>query len=176
MNKQIYYLIHSVSFGDTLAATPTLRYLSKSHREKVNIVTHKKDVFKNNPYVKDSLNFDEFNNLNLSNIIKYESHTFAGKKDGNGIEKKFSHMDVRQIHAIDLGFQLPNEDLEYDFNPDPLSLDIELPDYKLGIDTVGQSRKNATYDLRAAPPNPKFIVSPWSNSTIEPDYNTKSLC
>ena len=128
MKKNIYYLIHSNSFGDTLASTPTLRYLCKSHREKINIVTHRKDVFKNNPYVKEILNFNEFNNLNLSNIIKYESHTFAGQKDGNGIEKKFSHMDVRQIHAIDLGFQLPNEDLEYDFNPDPLSLDIELPE------------------------------------------------
>lgn len=127
INKQIFYLIHSVSFGDTLASTPTLRYLSKSHRQKINVVTHKKDVFKNNPYVKDVLNFDEYFNRDLSDIIKYESHTFAGQKDGNGIEKKFSHMDVRQIHAIDLGFQLPNEDLEYDFNPEPLSLDVELP-------------------------------------------------
>jgi FkbM family methyltransferase len=127
MNNNIYYIIHSTSFGDTLASTPTLRYLSKSHRQKINIVTHRKDVFKNNPYVKDILNFDEYFSRDLSNIIKYESHTFAGQKDGNGIEKKFSHMDVRQIHAIDLGFQLPNEDLEYDFNPDPLSLDIELP-------------------------------------------------
>jgi FkbM family methyltransferase len=128
MNNNIYYIIHSNSFGDTLASTPTLRYLSKSHRQKINIVTHKKDVFKNNPYVKDVLSFDEYFSRNLSNIIKYESHTFAGQKDSNGIEKKFSHMDVRQIHAIDLGFQLPNEDLEYDFNPDPLSLDIELPE------------------------------------------------
>lgn len=124
----IYHLIHSTSFGDTLASTPTVRYLSKSHGQKINVVTHKKDVFKNNPNVQNILSFDEFDNLNLSNVIKYESHTFAGQKDGNGIEKKFSHMDVRQIHAIDLGFQLPNEDLEYDFNPDPLSLDIELPE------------------------------------------------
>jgi hypothetical protein len=31
--KPIYYLIHSISFGDTLAATPTLRYFSESHEE-----------------------------------------------------------------------------------------------------------------------------------------------
>ena len=126
--SNIYYLIHSTSFGDTLSSTPTLRYLSKSHRQKINIVTHKKEVFKNNPYVEKILSFDEFDNLNLSNIIKYESHTFAGQKDNNGIEKKFSHMDVRQVHAIDLGFQLPNEELEYDFYPEPLSLNIELPE------------------------------------------------
>mgnify|MGYP003327214458 FL=1 len=126
--SNIYHLIHSNSFGDTLASTPTVRYLSKSHGQKINVVTHKKDIFKNNPYVQNILSFDEFNNLKLSNIIKYESHTFAGQKDNNGIEKKFSHMDVRQIHAIDLGFQLPNEELEYDFYPEPLSLDIQLPE------------------------------------------------
>ena len=33
--SNIYYLVYSQSFGDTLAATPTLRYLSKSHRKKM---------------------------------------------------------------------------------------------------------------------------------------------
>ena len=51
-----------------------------------------------------------------------------------------------------------------------------IVEIKIGIDTVGQSKKNATYDFRSAPPNPKFVVSPWMNSTIEPDYNTKPLC
>ena len=37
MNKKIYYLIYSPSFGDTLAATPTLRYLSQSHESKINV-------------------------------------------------------------------------------------------------------------------------------------------
>ena len=68
-------------------------------------------------------------------------------------------------------FQVPNSKFNL-----MQAIDLEVPEIKIGIDTVGQSRKNATYDLRAAPPNPKFIVSPWSNSTIEPDYNTKSLC
>lgn len=46
----------------------------------------------------------------------------------------------------------------------------------IGINTIGQSLKNATRDLRAAPANPKMVVGPWLQSTIEPDYNTKSLC
>ena len=125
--SNIYYLIHSQSFGDTLAATPTLRYLSKSHRQKINVVTHNKKVFKNNPYVEALLSFDEFNSLNVSKIVKYQSFTFPGTKDNNGIEKKFSHIDTRQLHAMDLGFQLSSDDMYYDFYPDPLSLDIELP-------------------------------------------------
>jgi ADP-heptose:LPS heptosyltransferase len=126
--KKIYYLINSTNWGDTFLATPTLRYLSKSHRKKINVVTHRKDVFKNNPYVQDVLSFEDFNSLNLSDIVKYESFTYPGRKDGNGIEKKFAHYDVRQLHASDLGFQLPTTDLSYDFYPDPLNLDIQLPD------------------------------------------------
>jgi len=46
---------------------------------------------------------------------------------------------------------------------------------KIGIDTQGQTLKNASWDLRAAPPNPKFNVGPWNISTIEPDYNIKPI-
>ncbi len=126
--KKIYYLVHSTNWGDTFLSTPTLRYLSKSHRKKINVVTHRKDVFINNPYVDKTFSFDEFDLLNKDNIVKYESFTHAGRKDNNGIEKKFSHFDGRQLHASDLGFQLPIEDLEYDFFPDPLKLDINLPE------------------------------------------------
>ena len=38
-----------------------------------------------------------------------------------------------------------------------------------GIDTVGGTLRNANLQLRSEPPNPKAQVSPWSNSTIEPD-------
>ncbi len=38
-----------------------------------------------------------------------------------------------------------------------------------GIDTVGGTLRNANLQLRSEPPNPKKQVSPWSNSTIEPD-------
>lgn len=46
----------------------------------------------------------------------------------------------------------------------------------LGINTIGESLKNANLDLRAAPPCPKMVVGPWNQSTIEPDYNIKPLC
>lgn len=38
-----------------------------------------------------------------------------------------------------------------------------------GIDTVGGTLRNANLQLRSEPPNPRTQVSPWSNSTIEPD-------
>ena len=51
--KKIYYLIHSTNWGDTFLSTPTVRYLSKSHRQPINIVTHRKDVFINKNYKND---------------------------------------------------------------------------------------------------------------------------
>tara|TARA_Y100000591_G_scaffold110358_1_gene93943 strand:+ start:20926 stop:21507 length:582 start_codon:yes stop_codon:yes gene_type:complete len=38
-----------------------------------------------------------------------------------------------------------------------------------GIDTVGGTLRNANLQLRSEPPNPRHQVSPWLNSTIEPD-------
>lgn len=125
----INYLIHSISFGDTLAATPTLRYLSNSHNSKINVVTHCKKAFTNNPYINQLLSFEEYvEKFKVPAEITYESFTSAGTLDGNQIEKKFTHIDIRQIHAIDLGFQLTPDQLHYDFYPDKFSLDIELPE------------------------------------------------
>jgi hypothetical protein len=41
--------------------------------------------------------------------------------------------------------------------------------YHSGIDTVGSSLRNANLQVRSEPPNPTGKVSPWMNSTIEPD-------
>jgi hypothetical protein len=39
----------------------------------------------------------------------------------------------------------------------------------IGIDTVGSSLRNANLQERSEPPNPTASVSPWLNTTIEPD-------
>ena len=41
--------------------------------------------------------------------------------------------------------------------------------YHYGINTVGSSLRNANLQERSEPPNPTTIVSPWQNTTIEPD-------
>lgn len=46
----------------------------------------------------------------------------------------------------------------------------------IGINTIGQSLKSPSWDIRGTIANPKYTVSPWGNSTYEPDYNLKSLC
>jgi hypothetical protein len=41
--------------------------------------------------------------------------------------------------------------------------------YHIGIDTVGQTLRNANLQIRSEPPNPQGNVGPWNQSTIEPD-------
>jgi hypothetical protein len=68
---------------------------------------------------------------------------------------------------------------ETDFTQAEVNVDndniVVTDKYVIGVNTVGQSLKNPSYDIRAAPACPKFTVSPWLQSTIEPDFNIKSI-
>jgi len=46
----------------------------------------------------------------------------------------------------------------------------------IGVDTVSSTLKNPSLDIRGAPSNPKTFVSPFLNSSIEPDLNIRGLC
>jgi len=45
--------------------------------------------------------------------------------------------------------------------------------HHIGINTVGQTLRNANLQLRSEPPNPQVKVSPFLNSTITPDTNRR---
>jgi ADP-heptose:LPS heptosyltransferase len=142
----IYYLIHSNSFGDTLASTPTLRYLHDSHNQKINVISHNHNVFINNPYIDKLLTFSEFQSIDKGdNPIIYESFTYAGGQDRNGVEKKFAHLDIRQVHAFDLGFQLLPNQMTYDYFPNNLELDVKLPE-KYVVLHITTNWPNRTWD------------------------------
>jgi hypothetical protein len=93
-------------------------------------------------------------NINKNNE-KYNSNDFLPKE----INNKWFDTDFSQA--------------KYNVNNDTL---INTDRYVIGINTVGQSLKNASYDIRGTIPNPKYTISPWNNSTYEPDYNIKPLC
>jgi hypothetical protein len=94
-------------------------------------------------------------NLNKNNVTKYNAKDFLPKETNN----QWFDTDFSQA--------------KYKMNDDKL---INTDKYIIGINTVGQSLKNASYDIRGAVNVPKYTVSPWNNSTIEPDYNLKPLC
>lgn len=47
--------------------------------------------------------------------------------------------------------------------------------FHVGVNTIGQSLKNANRQLRAEPPNPQVAVSPWMMSSIGPDLMRRPL-
>ncbi len=46
----------------------------------------------------------------------------------------------------------------------------------VGVNTISTSLKNPSLDIRGAPANPKTVISPFLNSSIEPDHNIRGLC
>ena len=91
--------------------------------------------------------------LNKNNLKKYDSNDYLPKE------------------LNDTWFDTDFSQAKYNVNDDKL---INTERYVIGINTVGQSLKNASYDMRGTIANPKFTVSPWNNSTYEPDYNIKT--
>lgn len=47
--------------------------------------------------------------------------------------------------------------------------------YHVGVNTVGQTLRNANRQIRSEPCNPQIKVSPWLQSTIECDTNRRPL-
>lgn len=45
----------------------------------------------------------------------------------------------------------------------------------IGVNTLVQSNRNASYDIRGTPSCPKFVVSPWNQSSIEADVPYRKL-
>jgi hypothetical protein len=87
--------------------------------------------------------------------------------------KNYNAKDYLPKEVNDDWFNTDFSQAKYKMNDDKL---INTERYVIGINTVGQSLKNASYDIRGAVNVPKYSVSPWNNSTIEPDYNIKPLC
>jgi hypothetical protein len=110
------------------------------------------DAFTCNPSQK---NCDDVINFNKNNVKNYDVKDFLPKE----INNQWFDTDFSQA--------------KFNINDDKL---INTERYVIGINTVGQSLKNASYDIRGTIANPKFTVSPWNNSTYEPDFNLRPLC
>ena len=46
----------------------------------------------------------------------------------------------------------------------------------IGVTTISTQRKNPSYDVRGNPANPKYVISPFLNSSYEPDINSSGIC
>lgn len=96
--------------------------------------------------------------INIKNIKgtdkdKYDVNAFLPQEKDKDWFETIDTVDVKNSHLINI------------YRP-------------IGCNTIGSSLKNATYDIRGTDTAvcPKFAVSPWSQSSIEPDRSSKSLC
>jgi hypothetical protein len=133
-----------------------------------------------------SADFDQFfesNNELVSGSYK-ENDGFSGRDESNGQlagyrpGKKQQLSDEDIFRADDYLPQEGNKDW-FEVMPEPISvknrhlINVTRP---VGVNTIGSSLKNASYDLRGTPVTPKFVISPFLNSSIEPDISNKGLC
>lgn len=54
-------------------------------------------------------------------------------------------------------------------------VDLLQAGYHIGLDTIGQTMRNANLQLRSDPVIPKSDIGPWNQSTIEPDLGRVPL-
>jgi ADP-heptose:LPS heptosyltransferase len=106
------------ALGDLICATPTIRKLSRAYEQKITVVSPMPELFKKNPYVQNSykstsIDWDYFN----EHYIVHNSFYLVGKKDERGVETKHNTIDIRQYHAIRLGFMLDSTELYCEYAP-----------------------------------------------------------
>lgn len=182
-----------------------LEYLTQVESQKaadnvVNVFDNKLGINTQNNEVSKTMKTD---NLVVPDGIKYTSSAVEYNMNQPGDFKNemskmgVSHLDQEPISYYDDQMQdnlstknfnakdfLPQEINEDWFNTDLTKAQNEIDQATLidiskfcqGVDTVGQSLKNPSYDIRGNIPNPKINVSPWMNSSITPDTNLRSWC
>jgi hypothetical protein len=47
--------------------------------------------------------------------------------------------------------------------------------YHMGVNSIGSTLRNANMQIRSEPPNPQVKVSPWLQTTIDPDLNRRPM-
>ena len=117
--------------GDLISATPTIKKLSESYNQKILVLSKQPELFKNNPYVEKSYKYDSVDIEYINtNYIVHNSFYNVGKKNDRGVEYKHNTIDIRQFHAIHLGFTLTPDEMDCFYEPtSDLKHDLKLINY-----------------------------------------------
>ena len=104
--------------GDLICATPTIKKISEAYNTQITVLSKMPELFKNNQnvnksYKSTSVDIDYFE----SNYLMHNSFYNMGKKNERGVEYKHNRIDIRQMHAINLGFTLTNDEMECFYLP-----------------------------------------------------------
>jgi autotransporter strand-loop-strand O-heptosyltransferase len=103
--------INLSALGDTISAIPTINKLSKAHNTKITVFSSHPYLFKNHPSVKESFMYNSSKEgYKVYNVPFIKEETINNQK----LAFKHSHIDIRQFHALSLGFSLLPEEMETD--------------------------------------------------------------
>jgi hypothetical protein len=138
--------------------------------------------------VVDPSEWDQYYRLNAGQIedsFNRSNDEFKGIDESGGKLAHYADAGMRKKQSPEELFKvdelLPQEVNKnwFEVMPEPIKIknrhliNVTRP---VGVNTIGTSLKNASYDIRGTPPCPKFVLSPWLQSSIEPDINIKGLC
>jgi len=146
MNKKVFLnLSECHAMGDTLCSTPTVRKLYESYGTKIYVITHFSDLFDNNPYVEKTYhpNTININHLKEQSIV-HTTFDILGNKTERNVEYKHARIDIRQYHAISLGFMLSPDEMECNYYPKDYEFIDNLPEKYVLIHPV-QTWPNRTW-------------------------------
>ena len=141
----------------------------------------------NYKYVKNSGSLDmknTSNTSNTSNLLDMKNNIDNNDNFFNTDNKKTINEQINNndgnLNVNDLLPKTMNNDWNWDVPTQSVTLEesnlLSSAVKKIGNNTQGNSLKNPSYDIRGNIPNPKFQVSPFNNSSYDPDTNIKSFC
>lgn len=169
--------------------------IKKEFKKKMQTRNQARDGYKHDSYLagkrggcqNDAVNFiDESNDL--LPVGQMVNDQFAGVDENKGQyapykQEKMVADKYKPSEIFNSNNYLPSEGSHnpdwWDKVPEPVSvknrhlINVTKP---IGVGTVGSSLRNPSYDIRGSPACPKFVISPWQQSTIQPDNNLKPLC
>jgi len=107
--------IDTPALGDTIAAIPTLRKISEAcDNQPITVFTTKPFLFENHPLVKEVFKSDadksDYKVYRVFSPLVGKTYDLNGEK----VEFRYSNMDLRQFHAVSLGFTLTEAEMDMD--------------------------------------------------------------
>ena len=117
MSNQVAICIDTPALGDTIAAIPTLRKLAKVYESQLIVFSSKPFLFEGHPLVSKALKLDDPLRYDPNVKVYRTFMPIVGKAydlRGEQVEFRSSNMDIRQFHAVSLGFSLTQDEMEMD--------------------------------------------------------------
>ena len=112
-------------------------------------------------------------NMNNSNWSQGSQGSQGMPRASNSQKQNSSVASFQSVNSNDLLPKDKNSEWAQ-LNPSGLgelnNINLLKAGWSQGVDTVGQSLRNANLQLRSEPPIPQRQVGPWNQSTISPDF------